>query len=112
MNKESNFLLGFLIIVKKAIYFLIINLINPKLYLAHRHSSKNREEVLASKECGCFYCLRIFTPDKIEDWIDSNKEGIAQTALCPFCGVDSVLGSKSGYSIENKFLEKMHKIWF
>lgn len=30
----------------------------------------NRDELLGSESCGCFYCLRIFRPDKVEEWID------------------------------------------
>jgi hypothetical protein len=67
----------------------------------------HREEVMASAECGCFYCLSIFPTSRIVEWID---EG--QTALCPECLVDSVIGSASGYAITREFLERMHAHWF
>jgi hypothetical protein len=62
--------------------------------------------------------LAIFTPLQIEDWVDEwDKNGVeinegGQTALCPKCGIDSVIGSKSGYPITSAFLEKMHAHWF
>jgi hypothetical protein len=84
---------------------------------AHKHSSNHREEIVKSDICGCFYCLSIFKPSEILDWIgvkeneaDINEKG--QTALCPKCGIDSVIGSKSGYPITKDFLEKMHTHWF
>jgi hypothetical protein len=85
---------------------------------AHPHSAKHRTEILSSEICGCFYCLALFQPNEIKDWIDevSEKEteinGCGQTALCPNCGIDSVIGSKSGYPINLEFLQIMHNYWF
>jgi acetone carboxylase gamma subunit len=53
----------------------------------------------------------MFPPDEIEDWVDE-LEGVGQTALCPNCGIDSVIGSASGYSITTDFLENMKRHWF
>ena len=83
----------------------------PDHVRAHTHASFHREEVLNSKNCGCFYCLAIFEPDEIEVWIDV-RNGIRQTALCPLCGIDSVIGSGSGFPISREFLSKMHTYWF
>ena len=84
---------------------------------AHRHCSRHREEILASEKCGCFYCLKTFPPDDIKDWIDEPQTTeknfvISATALCPHCGIDSVLGSKSGYAITEEFLRRMNQYWF
>jgi hypothetical protein len=35
-----------------------------------------------------------------------------QTALCPHCGIDSVISSASGYPITAAFLHRMHDYWF
>jgi hypothetical protein len=78
---------------------------------AHRHCIRHREEILASERCGCFYCGAIFPPSEIYRWVDG-WEGIGQTALCPQCGIDSVIGSESGYPIESEFLERMKSHWF
>lgn len=75
---------------------------------AHRRSINHRNELLASRLCGCFYCLAIFPPAEITEWISDN-EG---TALCPQCGIDSVIGSESGYPITEAFLGRMQKYWF
>lgn len=77
----------------------------------HRHSSCHREAIRASSLCGCFYCCATFTPGDIEEWIDE-RNGVGQTALCPKCGIDSVLGSSSGFRLTPEFLEAMHKYWF
>ena len=73
----------------------------------HKHCSNHRAEVERSASCGCFYCRTIFPPADIREWID---EG--QTALCPECEIDSVIGSASGFSIATEFLEQMHAHWF
>ena len=83
----------------------------PDHIQAHKHSSYHREEIQNSEICGCFYCLAIFRPQFIEEWIDE-KDGIGQTALCPKCGIDSVIGSRSGFPINQAFLQKMHQKWF
>jgi hypothetical protein len=80
----------------------------PRYILAHKHSAKHRVEMEASDKCGCFYCLSIFSPSEILDWL---KEGDG-TALCPRCGIDSVIGSRSGYPITDFFLREMNRYWF
>ena len=79
---------------------------NPDFELAHRHSIRHRAKVETSKICGCFYCQSTFSPTKIVDWMDGG-----QTALCPRCSVDAVLGSASGLPITREFLERMHERW-
>lgn len=75
---------------------------------AHRHSIRHRSEIEASDECGCFYCLDIYPPSAITEWTDKDDD----TALCPRCGIDAVLGSASGAPINAQFLSEMHKKWF
>lgn len=75
---------------------------------AHKHSSNHKESLLNDKKCGCFYCQKIFLPTEIKEWIDDN----AGTAICPYCGIDSVIGESSGYPITTIFLKEMNKYWF
>jgi hypothetical protein len=84
---------------------------------AHRHCSRHRDEILHSERCGCFYCLAIFAPHEVKDWVDEKPttEGISslgETALCLRCGIDSVIGSSSGYPIIETFLDRMKQHWF
>ena len=84
---------------------------NPILESAHRSSSGHRAEVLGSELCGCFYCRQTFRPTEIEDWVDEVYD-VGTTALCPRCGVDSVIGSGSGVALTPEFLREMHNYWF
>ena len=75
--------------------------------LAHDHCSMHRAELGKSDLCGCFYCMATFSFSMIQEWIDQE-----QTALCPECEIDSVIGSASGFPITKEFLERMHAHWF
>ena len=75
---------------------------------AHEFCSNNKEQLQNDRRCGCFYCLQIFAPMEIEDWIP-DPQG---TARCPYCGVDSVIGEYSGFPITKDFLKKMKEYWF
>ena len=79
------------------------DVVNAPLY-----SINNKPQLLNDKKCGCFYCLKIFSPLEIEEWLE-DEEG---TALCPYCRIDSVIGESSGYPITEEFLSEMHKYWF
>lgn len=83
----------------------------PDYISAHKHCIRHREEVLRSALCGCFYCLEVFMPQEIVKWIDEQNP-TGQTALCPECGIDSVIGSASGYPITRDFLDRMNGHWF
>jgi hypothetical protein len=79
---------------------------------AHRHSIRHRAEIDASAACGCFYCEKIFAPAEILDWTDTDNPPSKRTALCPHCGIDSVIGDRSGFPISADFLSEMKKAWF
>jgi len=79
-----------------------------KYEMAHKYSINNRPQLLKDNVCGCFYCLEIFNPNIIEEWVE-DTEG---TALCPFCGIDSVIGESSGFPITEEFLQEMYKKYF
>ena len=82
---------------------------------AHSHSSHHRADILASEQCGCFYCGAIFPPSRIDVWAHEPPppdEGEGQTAMCPECGIDSVLGDRSGFPITPEFLKRMNVYWF
>ena len=74
---------------------------------AHKHSINNQEQLNNDKLCGCFFCLMIFPPKKITHWLKA--EG---TALCPYCGVDSIIGESSGYELSKESLKRMYDFWF
>lgn len=78
--------------------------------IAHNHSIYNEEELNNSKKCGCFYCLRIYDPKKIKEWVDE-KNG-KKTALCPFCEIDSVIAESNEYELNDELLKYMNDYWF
>lgn len=74
---------------------------------AHVCCSNNKELLKKTNICGCFYCLKIFNPILITEWCDNGK-----TAICPFCGIDSIIYDNNIYPINREFLEIMHSEWF
>ena len=75
---------------------------------AHKFCINNRSALKSDAACGCFYCLKIFDPKEITEWI----EDTSGTAVCPYCGIDSIIGAYTGYPITHEFLEKMYRYWF
>ena len=75
---------------------------------AHAHCADHRDEMQNSTIAGCFYCCETFPPSEIDEWIDDG-----QCAMCPRCGIDSVIGDASGFPIADKrFLQEMNGFWF
>ena len=83
----------------------------------HKYSDHHRDLLGRSERAGCFYCETVFDPGEIEDWIDgrqietgSTKDGV--TALCPRCGIDSVLPSAAPIPLNAEVLAEMRHYWF
>jgi hypothetical protein len=77
--------------------------------LAHKFSIRHKPALMGDEICGCFYCVRIFSPMEIVDWMDDGEDF---TAYCPYCRIDSVIGKYSGFPIEKEFLQAMNLYWF
>lgn len=75
---------------------------------AHEYCANHKTRLLKDKKCGCFFCMKIFSPTEITEWIDDKKG----TAICPHCCIDAVIGESSGFPITPEFLSKMHEYWF
>ena len=82
--------------------------LKDKCQLIHKYSIHNHDAISKSSSCGCFYCEKIFDKALIEDWVN-DKNG--ETALCPFCGIDSVLPD-SIVDLSEDLLNAMYKLWF
>jgi len=50
----------------------------------------------------------IFKPLEIKEWVAD----IYGTTICPYCGIDSVIGKSSSFPIAKEFLEKIKSYWF
>jgi hypothetical protein len=85
----------------------ILGKYDPEYIAAHKHCSKHRKELEASTTCGCFHCLAEFPYSAIQQWTDNE-----QTALCPKCEIDSVIGDASGFPVDRQFLTWMNEHWF
>ena len=80
---------------------------------AHRYSCNNKPTLEKDSLCGCFYCLEIYDPVEIKEWItEDTRVDEFGTAICARCGVDSVIGESSGYPMTKEFLTSMKKRWF
>jgi len=75
---------------------------------AHEFCNSNKNTISKSEFCGCFYCEKTFKPSEIKEWVGSEDR-----ALCPHCGIDSVLPDFiSKEFLEKKFLHEMYEFWF
>ena len=72
----------------------------------HQKSWRNSSELSGAEICACFYCFKEFGPTEIVKWTDDGE-----TALCPFCGIDSIIGFYA-QSIDRDLLSQMHDRWF
>lgn len=89
------------------------------LLAAYRYTTNNWALIQQSKVCGCCNCVEVFAPDEIVAWTGldfSNADDPvavdSQTAMCPRCGSEAVLGDKAGFPINPQFLGQMNEAWF
>ena len=82
------------------------------LNIAYKASIHNKDTLSNSQQCGCFHCLKVFSPSEIEEWCDESEDDVGVTAICPYCGVDSVLSEDSEYPLTDGFLSAMKERWF
>ncbi|MDM1485870.1 cytoplasmic protein [Acinetobacter towneri] len=78
-----------------------------KISEIYHYSSQHRALLQQSECCGCFCCLETFAYSEIEDWCDDE-----QTAICPHCGIDAVLGSALVEALTPELLKAMHQAYF
>jgi len=77
-----------------------------KIEEASKYSIRNKDFIEKSDLCSCYYCFSTFKKEEIDNWADSG-----QTAICPKCSVDSVLGDYT-IKFDKEFFEKLHEYWF
>jgi hypothetical protein len=92
---------------------MVRKIMNAKLKAVHKFSSNHRAAIMTGRTAGCFHCEKTFLPREtgVKEWIDWTDTG--KTALCPFCGIDSVISSADVPEITDpEFLRRMRKHWF
>lgn len=82
------------------------------LKAAHEAARFNKEILEKDSKCGCFCCLKVFSPSEIEEWCAEEYDGEGVTAICPSCDVDSVLAESSGFPLTQEFLKEMQIRYF
>lgn len=78
---------------------------NKGVITAHEFCYSNRQSLEKSDRCGCFYCLSIYDPAIIDEWA-------GDSAICPNCSINAVIGDASGLPINKDFLREMRNYWF
>ena len=63
----------------------------------------NRPAIEAAEVATCYGCERVVLPSSVKNWTDGG-----QTAICPHCGVDSVLP----FNKPQSWLHLAHEYWF
>ena len=88
------------------------------LHAIWQHCTRHGKHIASSEWAGCFFCLSIFAPAEITEWIDEPPGGDGRahpppgdTALCPRCGMDAVLPS-AAIPIDRDLLERMAAVYF
>ena len=73
---------------------------------ARRHSHGNWDDLNRCMQCGCYSCGTIFLSNDIYNWIGLDARNIDNaTAICPFCGANTVIPDSSVYPLKKDFLE-------
>ena len=75
----------------------------------HQYSISNKQQIMSSNKCGCFFCKKVFDSGLVSGSYINDKNG--ETAICPFCGVDSLLPD-SQVELSDELLEDMYRVWF
>lgn len=90
-----------------------------ELLAAFRYTTNNYAQIEASALCGCCSCVQVYPAEEVAAWtglemtnLDDPKAIANQTALCPRCGMEAVLGDKAGFPINAQFLGRMNEAWF
>jgi uncharacterized Zn finger protein len=85
---------------------------DTELKRIHSISSDNKALIGESEQCGCFYCGRIFPSTDVKQYVrKSRKDPQPTTALCPHCGIDSVV-SDNAVELNIAMLVEMRERWF
>ena len=70
--------------------------------------TQNKMLLNQSNYAACYSCKRIFKSKDVTTFLN---EGVG-TAVCPYCGIDSVLGDKTGLGLSVENIQQLHDYWF
>ena len=89
-----------------------ISQLNYNFKQIHDECRFHEKAVQSSFLCGCFYCISTFYPTEIKDWHKDSQGVRERTAICPKCGIDSVLPTSELYEINDDLLKAMKIFYF
>ena len=72
----------------------------------HAYATHNKELIEKSDRCYCFHCKSIMESREIERYLEE------KTALCPKCGIDSIIPDVIDESIDETVISEMRDYWF
>ena len=84
---------------------------HERMNYAHMFSIYNEPSVKKSHMCGCFYCGKVFPAELVRNFAYEFEDN-PNTAICPYCMIDSVLADADWKDLSPAFLEKMYKRFF
>lgn len=73
----------------------------------HTYSSHNKRLIDISNQCYCFYCRSCMDHSEIRDYMDNG-----QTAICPKCGIDSIIPDSIEEAVDENIILQMNEYWF
>lgn len=86
-----------------------------KLYqIIYSYTYENRKLLKRYKDCTCLYCGYNFKYTEVNSWVKDNNE---LTAICPKCGIDSVVpthvkNNVEEYTLTEEIRLKIKKLYF
>lgn len=76
---------------------------------AAHYSMHNRKQVEDAQVCGCYHCLKVFSPSEIKEYTDV-EDKLDDTVICPHCDVDCVL-PEMNIKLTEESLSAIRKYW-
>ena len=81
------------------------NVDSKLIKLVKKHMHNNEVEILHSETCSCIFCRQQYSARNISDWVN-DKNGM--NAICPECGMDTVVGDASKLSLDKELLKELN----
>jgi Zn finger protein HypA/HybF involved in hydrogenase expression len=73
----------------------------------HTYSAHNRDRIAVASKCYCFHCKAIVESRDIQDYTDNG-----QTAICPKCGIASIIPDSIEEGVDEQTIAEMNEYWF
>jgi len=64
---------------------------------------KNSNDIMRYAQCGCYFCVEVIEVEEVVEFTDNGE-----TALCPKCGIDSLIPNETNLEYLGELCEK----WF